>query len=93
MKDDMYNVDAILYAITYKESLEDRAATTGNYSLLSVVVDAEAIVKQAGVTARQQDIFNMYYIDDYTLVMLEFEYIGEALEEIKSILNSFGIEF
>lgn len=32
MKDDMYNVDAILYAITYKESLEDRAATTGNYS-------------------------------------------------------------
>ena len=75
MKDDMYNVDAILYAITYKESLEDRAATTGNYSLLSVVVDAEAIVKQAGFTARQQDIFNMYYIDDY------------SVKEISKILN------
>ena len=31
MKDDMYNVDAILYAITYKESLEDRACLVSSY--------------------------------------------------------------
>lgn len=89
MKDDMYNVDAILYAITYKESLEDRAATTGNYSLLSVVVDAEAIIKQAGFTARQQDIFNMYYIDDYTLVTIasklgiSYQGVADCLSQCK----------
>lgn len=49
------------------------------------------ISSSTGITA--YGLGKYFFIDDYTLVMLEFEYIGEALGEIKSILNSFGIEF
>lgn len=34
-----------------------------------------------------------FFIDDYTLISLEFEYRDDALEEIKEIIKSFGINY
>lgn len=34
-----------------------------------------------------------FFVDDYTLVSLEFEYLDEALDEIKEIIKSFGINY
>lgn len=34
-----------------------------------------------------------FFIDDFTLISLEFEYLDVALEEIKMILDSIGIDF
>ncbi len=34
-----------------------------------------------------------FFVDDYTLISLEFEYLDEALDEIKEIIKSFGINY
>lgn len=70
-----YTVSEILFAIKNKSTLEDRAAITGCYDILDVVVDADRIVNNCGLTDRQRQIFNMYYVQDFTLAM-----IGNALE-------------
>ena len=52
-----YTVKELLFAIKNKESLEDRAAETGNFDIISPVMDAEMAVKNAGFTDRQMYIF------------------------------------
>lgn len=34
-----------------------------------------------------------FFVDDYTLISLEFEYLDDALDEVKEIIKSFGINF
>lgn len=69
-----YTVKELLFAIKNKESLEDRAAETGNFDILSPVMDAERAVKNAGFTARQMDFFTLYYVQDFTLAMIADKY-------------------
>ena len=70
MKDKGYSVNEILFAITNKETLEDRAGSVGNFDLLIPVMDAEIIIKNVDFTDRQREIFNMYYVQDFTLAMI-----------------------
>lgn len=70
MKDKGYSVNEVLFNITNKETLEDRAGSTGNFDLLNGVVDAEIIIKNVDFTDRQREIFNMYYVQDFTLAMI-----------------------
>ena len=65
-----YTVNELLFNITNKETLEDRAGSTGNFDLLNGVVDAEIIIKNVDFTDRQREIFNMYYVQDFTLAMI-----------------------
>lgn len=68
-----YTVKELLFAIKNKESLEARAAETGNFDILSPVMDAEMAVKNAGFTDRQMYIFKKYYVQDFTLAMIADE--------------------
>ncbi len=65
-----YNIDDILFAITNSTTYEDTASLSGEYSWLDIVIDAKSIVEKAGLTKRQQQIFNMYYVDDLTLIVI-----------------------
>ena len=68
-----YTVKELLFAIKNKESLESRAAETGNFDIISPVMDAEMAVKNAGFTDRQMYIFKKYYVQDFTLAMIADE--------------------
>lgn len=69
-----YTVKELLYAIQHKNELEDRCATTGNFDLLSQVMDAEIAVMNAGFTDRQMEAFRLYYVEDWTLAMIADKY-------------------
>lgn len=71
---DKYTVKEIIYAIQHKAELEDRCATTGNFDLLSQVMDAEIAVMNAGFTDKQMEAFTLYYKKDWTLAMIADKY-------------------
>ena len=68
-----YTVKEVLYIIRHKSDLLDRASITGNFDLVDIVADADYIINHCGLTARQMQIFKMYYVHDFTLAMIGAE--------------------
>ena len=97
-----YNINDILRAITNKDSYEDKAGITGNCSWVDIVIDAENIVKAAKLTARQQQVFDMYYVQDMTSSSIAAELsishqgvsdcLAQCKKKIQAVLNSMEVD-
>lgn len=82
----MYTLAEILCILNNKEMLEDRAAYSGNFSLIDSIIDAERIVKKAGLTERQEILFNMYVRTDLTLAKVG-ELVGITHQGVADSIN------
>jgi predicted DNA-binding protein YlxM (UPF0122 family) len=80
--------------------LKEQAYYTSNFDVIDTIVDMEILIKKAKLTKTQLDVFNLYFIQGYTLeeiakmynytTQATFNNVKRSKDKIRKVLKVWG---
>lgn len=81
-----YHVDDICQAIMSESVYRDTAGRTGDFEYIDIIMDADILLRDAGLTERQRYVLDLYYGKGMTLAEIGSE-LGVTLQAINDSLK------
>lgn len=95
-----YNIQDVIRALKCRSVAELNASKTGNFDLLHVVLDSELALEKAGLTDRQKQVIQLYWIEDKTLAEVGgilgishqavADSVNQARTRVQKVLDKWG---
>lgn len=95
-----YNEKTVYSTVKNLPMLKEQAYYTSNFDIIDTIVDMELLIKKAKLTKTQADVFNLYFIQGYTLeeiakshnytTQATFNNVKRAKDKIRKILKVWG---
>lgn len=96
----MYTEKTVYSTFKNMPMLKEQAYYTSNFDIIDTIVDMEILLKKAKLTKTQKDVFNLYFIQGYTLdeiaklhnytTQATFNNIKRSKDKIRKILKIWG---
>lgn len=95
-----YNEKTVYSTVKNLPMLKEQAYYTSNFDVIDTIVDMEILIKKAKLTKTQLDVFNLYFIQGYTLeeiakmynytTQATFNNVKRSKDKIRKVLKVWG---